>query len=173
MDFKLYTTERPTVAGIYVWRAPSKVLSGLTVAWVDELSYRGAGHTDVLSPAFGYWDGYRVHVPKGLEWDVAPADVARHSSARCKYILDVTGAEPLEPCPFCERTPKWVFNAESVLGRPFEHGRWTRPSCCRWIGEQSRHDPRDIAPAWNAAVRPLNEAKQRLNLIDLPPLPRC
>ncbi len=56
----LYSERRPDKAGVYEWRVPSKAVPGAVLIVAAHMRMRGAGFSQVLSPSFDHWDGYRV-----------------------------------------------------------------------------------------------------------------
>ena len=66
-----YADSKPD-AGLFEWRIPSISLPGEHVIVASMMRLRGAGFGNpILSPSFDHWDGYRVHVPNGLQWRAA------------------------------------------------------------------------------------------------------
>lgn len=150
-----YAERRPAAAGVYQWRIPSVVCSGLTVTFFAKMRERLAGHSTVLSPSFDYWDGWKVIVPPQTEWRAV--DYQRE----CKTLdyLDVV-AEGVEyaPCPFCGERPILKGLRTGYDGRgvvvgtgPHQWNAWWL-ECCRWAADVRLSDPRKLAEVRNAAI---------------------
>lgn len=131
----------------YLWRVPSTGVAGVAVEFVAWMRERGAGYERVISPAFDYWDGYRVHVPAGIEW--APTNV------ECKdheyKAVRVDGIDPL-PCPYCATAPRLDGAQYLSMGglhhgaAPYHWNCWWFV-CCNWmkgLTGPNYSDPRDL-----------------------------
>lgn len=153
-DFIAYETQRPPAAGLYEWRVPSTAVPGLIIRCVAEYRIRGAGYTDVLSPAFDHWDGYRVIVPHGIGWRQT-----MHENPI--QVLEVEGVF-VAPCPFCEQAPKWSAHAASMYGgfmicpEPHRLNYW-QLSCCDWGRTPPFRDPRELCRVRDAAFASLRK----------------
>lgn len=142
-----YTEQRPLAAGAYRWRLESVVIHGMFVTFVAHMRIRGAGHEDVLSPLFDHWDGYRVSVPAGVQWQALraedPQDVLWHRVAG----VEVEGLSPL-PCPYCNKVPVWDalmrYDGGGVnLTEPYRFNNW-RLACCGWGSTPALKSPVDL-----------------------------
>lgn len=67
-EWTLYSVRRPSSPGIYEWRMPSRAIPGMVLVVAAHMRERNAGYTREVSPEFDYWDGYKLHVPKEVEW---------------------------------------------------------------------------------------------------------
>jgi len=136
-----YADAKPE-AGLCEWRIPSLSLPGEHIIVSAMMRLRGAGHGDpILSPSFDYWDGYRVHVPCGLQWRVT---LAIDRDAIC-----VEGLEHAD-CIYCERRPtlhgcQRPADGRGVIinGDPWRFNSWWL-SCCRWGATPHVDDPREL-----------------------------
>lgn len=137
-----YAEQKPPVAGMYRWRVPH-YLEGLVVEIDTEFRERNAGYERAVSPSFDWWDGYRLHLPDGIEW-----------SAATGQPIGVVGHE-LVACRFCESNHKIEALSRTRDGylvcapRPNELNDW-RVTTCAWAQSPSYEDPRKLIAAWNA-----------------------
>jgi hypothetical protein len=151
-----YAERRPDSAGVYEWRVPSKAVPGLIVTFFAHMRQRGAGHKDVISPAFDRWDGYNVNVPAGTEWRDAVG--APETKGHQFTSVGVEGID-LAPCPFCKKRPRWVAVEQSrdggmfIASKPHEYNSWWL-ECCNWARTPHYPDPRDLAAARAALAGP-------------------
>lgn len=148
----LYSTQAPATAGIYEWRLPTKRVPGAFVTFYGHMRMRGAGYREMLSPAFDYWDGYRVLLPAGVEWRAAPSD------AKCKnYEYTNLAIEGLSfaACPYCQKIPVLAGFERSGGGMMVGPGPHEMNSfelrCCSWGSSPSMADPREIERIRQAA----------------------
>lgn len=152
-----YAEQRPTAAGAYRWRLESVVVPGMFVTFVAHMRERGAGHQNVLSPLFDHWDGYRVHVPAGLQWQALrqedPQDVEW-----CRVAgVEVEGLSPL-PCPYCNKVPKWDallrYDGGGVgLTDPHKFNNW-KLACCAWGSSPVYKSPIELVKRRDSVLRP-------------------
>lgn len=147
----------PAEKGIHAWRVPHRFLKGLEVEFLARMRMRGAGYEHVLSPEFDYWDGWRLHLPRGVQWREATEAEKASMPAYERYgRVTPVGVEP-EPCPFCGRVPTFRSRATGggpgilVNGAPHEHDAWEL-SCCSWTRSPTNRDPRDLVAARAAAL---------------------
>lgn len=140
-----YAEQRPKAAGAYRWRLPSLAVPGLFVIFTAHMRERGAGHERVLSPMFDYWDGYRILLPEGVQWQEldSPSTCARHE------VKDVAieGLE-IRECPYCLKAPKLDgvlrYNGGGVgLSEPNKFNSW-QLKCCTWGQTPTYADPREL-----------------------------
>lgn len=146
-DWIDYAVEKPSVKGPYEWRVPSASLPGEFVIVAAHMRVRGAGYEDdVLSPSFDYWDGYRVHVPKGIKW----RETTEYKSIK-SYERPVIGLEGLEHCEciYCRKKPR-LRAAQTPSGGgivvnpdPQHLNSWWL-ECCAWGRTPHLSDPREI-----------------------------
>ena len=153
-DWQLYSKERPTTVGFYLWRSPLMLDKDVIVEFSAEFRLSGTASDDspVLSPAFDYWDGYQVHVPPCTEWHVKS-----YSSTKTDN-LDVVGLLLL-PCPFCGETPV-IEGRQRASGsgifmkdEPYAYNNWNL-MCCKWINVCGPHftSPLTMGAEWNTRV---------------------
>lgn len=136
MKFKNYSKEKPSCPGWYVWRVRHKTMKDVLITFLARFRTRGAGFTTVVSPEFDYWDGYKVLLPKAIEW--APyvgEEPKRHSNK----VLNINSLY-IAKCPFCQKTPELVYSGRFIGATPIDSEYW-RLSCCEWAGS-----PRIINP---------------------------
>lgn len=148
-----YADNAPQSVGIYEWRVPSKAIDGLTIVFSAHMRERSAGDINCISPAFDYWDGYRVTVPPMTQWREmdSPPDIKPYDYK----LLVVEGVENL-PCPFCHKTPKWRAIQKSgrgvmVGGKPHEFNTWWL-ECCRFATTPHVADPRKLSEQRNTML---------------------
>lgn len=153
-DWKDYASEKPASAGTFEWKVPSRVCDGMDVRVYANNRLRGAGYEQVVSPAFDYWDGYRVHVPKGTMWREAPEDISLKNHEQVVVCID--GLD-VDPCPFCGNVPKFKGYQQSKYGgyvigpAPQNLNDW-QLHCCRWAQTPSYEDPRQLVEARKALL---------------------
>lgn len=150
-----YTAAQPEAAGAYEWRVPSIAVPGAVIVLAAHMRNRGAGYRNVLSPAFDYWDGYRVHVPSGLQWRVASAanaDIKHYE----RKLIEVEGLEHCE-CIYCGKRPTLHAVQSSprggvvIGGDPHRLNSWWL-ECCAWGKTPHLDDPREIERIRRAAI---------------------
>lgn len=149
-EWKQYSDIKPAAEGVYRWRVPSQSCAGLIVTFLATMRARDAGHQTVLSPAFDQWDGYRVLVPEGTEWQEL---VAQPSGVRDHDYLEVEPEGVVNaPCPFCGARPTWFAAPDYICAGPHESREWSL-KCCEWVSERVRAlDPRALSERRNAAL---------------------
>ena len=137
-----FAKDRPE-KGLVEWRIPSVAIPGMVVIVAAHMRVRGAGFVTVLSPIFDYWDGYRVHVPRGLQWRKA----GLHDIRTCdEKVIEIEGLD-IAPCIYCGRVPSIkTYDQRS----PHQSGAW-RFQCCDWGNTPSMKDPREIEKVRRAA----------------------
>ncbi|MDR6393484.1 hypothetical protein [Paraburkholderia phenoliruptrix] len=149
-----YATERPATEGVYEWRVPSIAVPGAVVILAAHMRKRGAGYKDVISPVFDYWDGYRVHVPLGLQW----RSTESHSDLK-SYDQRLLGVEGLDHCEciYCGKKPRLHAvqagrdGGVIVSGSPQHLSSWWL-NCCSWGKTPHLSDPREIERIRRAAI---------------------
>jgi hypothetical protein len=145
-DWTDYSKEKPPQAGVYEWRMPSATVDGMAVIVAAHMRKRGAGHTDVISPVFDYWDGYRVYVPTGLQW--RSTDGHSELKPHSVKLIGVDGLDFCE-CIYCGKKPTLVAcqgasgGGVIVGASPHRYNSWWI-SCCSWGGSPHLTDPREI-----------------------------
>lgn len=144
MDWNSYTEARPEPDCVCEWRMPHAALDHVFVLVLAKMRKRGAGYTDTYSPPFDYWDGYRVHVPFGLQWRYSDAEL------KSKHSYDLIGVEDLShcECPFCGKAPTLKAmdrNSGGVALNPDPHrlNNWWL-ECCSWGKTPHYADPRQL-----------------------------
>ncbi|MEY0432216.1 hypothetical protein AB7V88_20785 [Providencia rettgeri] len=137
-----YSEQKPEKEGVYLWRMDSKTVEGEKVIARKRMRTRGAGYQSALSPEFDYWDGYRLHVPEGLEW---------MEDDKTKPEINFTGCEDISECPFCKRTPVLHGYSGFLSHKPYNLTKFTL-DCCKWNGSPTYDDPRELIKHWNNAV---------------------
>lgn len=149
-----YSVTPPPVAGVYEWSVPLAVDPSMTVTVLAHMRKRGAGYSDVISPVFDHWDGYRVTVPAGTHWRPAttvPDDFPTHRET----IIGVGGCE-FDKCPFCHKVPRLVglekFDRSVSLGaNAYQFNTWWL-ECCSWAKSPHMKSPRALAEARHAML---------------------
>lgn len=148
-----YSERKPDAVGVYEWRIPSVAVPGMVVITCAHMRARGAGYTNTISPVFDHWDGWRVHVPAGLQWRAAPEGIEfpahRHSALLIEGEADV-------PCPYCKRVPTWAASWRSgggtvISSDPHHYNNWWL-ECCSWSRTPHAPDPRKITTFRNAIL---------------------
>jgi hypothetical protein len=152
-DWREYSEIKPPEAGVYEWSVPSRTCEGMRVIVLAHHRKRGAGHRSVLSPVFDYWDGYRVHVPKGTLWreTTEGADIKWYQ----QRLIGIDGLD-FAPCPFCGEIPRLKGNITSGNGvilsdDPHRINSWWL-ECCAWAKTPHYSDPRELEKARHAKI---------------------
>lgn len=153
-DWITYADDHPKTAGAYEWRVPSKTLPGEIVIVAAHMRERGAGYRDVLSPVFDWWDGYRVHVPEGLQW----RETNEHKGIE-KYKQKLLGLEGLTHCAclYCGKVPSLHAvqgggNGGVVVGGAPQNLNVWWLECCTWGKTPHLANPRDIEAMRRRAI---------------------
>lgn len=127
-EFQDYRQQKPPKEGWYVWRLPHRRIEGLTVIFLAKYRLRGAGHQNVLSPSFDYWDGYRVLLPEGpIEW----AHYNGLAPKPGRELLEFPGIENAS-CPFCREVPSWRYHGRFIGASPNDT-EYFYLECCKWF----------------------------------------
>lgn len=100
------------------------------IAWMRE---RGAGYQHVFSPQFDHWDGCRVLVPEGTQWQECDQVPKLEDYNQAEIAIE---GVTLDPCPFCKRIPRLVGNNRNHNGvwvgaPPHRFNNWWL-ECCQW-----------------------------------------
>lgn len=158
-DWTKYTDRRPK-KGVVEWRMASTGVDGLTVRFLAHMRERGAGYTTTLSPIFDHWDGFKVHVPDGLEWryPTSDIDIKNHETKKGLVLEGLHNS----PCPYCLEIPVWHGVRRSGRGviigaAPHEYNSWWL-KCCAWAKTPHENDPRAMADKRNSALAKAIEA---------------
>lgn len=141
-DWTNYSERKPPAVGVYEWRMPSKGTPGIVIIFAAHMRERGAGFERVVSPSFDYWDGYRLHVPKAVQWRETHghADLPWHSDR----MVAVDGLD-IAPCPYCQKVPSFKTAGPGYYfgAKPHEVSLW-QFRCCAWAATPWMQDPREI-----------------------------
>lgn len=143
MEWIKYSEKKPEAAGVYLWRMGSRKVKGLTVVARSKFRLRGAGHENVLSPEFDYWNGYSLVLPGELEWaedDESLPDITFENLPSAKH------------CPFCKKTPtiksfEWDRGCR-VSPEPYILNQF-QLKCCGWIAAVTFESPVTAIEKWN------------------------
>ncbi|KNE28185.1 hypothetical protein AFM18_08460 [Achromobacter spanius] len=136
----------PTEAGMYEWRVPSSTVPGMVLIVAAKMRMRGAGGTDVLSPEFDYWDGYRVLVQCEVEW--RPTAFVPGKYQRTPAVLGIEGLE-ISPCSRCGKVPGITAHQVHPHGGvicnpvPWQLNSW-KFVCCAWGETPTLNNPLEI-----------------------------
>lgn len=155
---KAWVDGLPKTEGAYAWRIPHATLKGLTIEFMGWMRNRMIWTDDVLSPSFDYWDGYRLHVPKGIEWRELDEDEKASAPKRNTYSDPIPVGLVVEPCPFCSAVP--TFDAVetggcrgvSIGASPHGYDTWWL-KCCEWVKGPRMRDPRELVAKRSALLR--------------------
>lgn len=147
-SWMLWSEQRPTDAKIvYRWRIPAQEILGLVMQpeWSDKI-FSPLCQPDIYCPSCAKWDGWKWHIPKGLEWRVASPDEPEGEKGV------VWGGLDLLPCPFTGKLPTVIYHGR-YIGAPPYHAEWIgiASHIIRSIGWHSAKDMRD---AWNMRYIP-------------------
>ena len=147
-SWTLWSEQRPTDAKIvYRWRIPAQEILGLVMQpeWSDKI-FSPLCQPDIYCPSCAKWDGWKWHIPKGLEWRVALPDEPEGEKGV------VWGDLGLLPCPFTGKLPTVIYHGR-YIGAPPYHAEWLgiASHIVRSIGWHSAKDMRD---AWNMRYIP-------------------
>jgi hypothetical protein len=152
-----YAARKPESAGVYQWRLPSIGVPGLVVTFLGHMRLRGAGHENVVSPSFDYWNGYRLLLPQGVQWQALenPTDLKWHGYTD----VHAGGVNPCI-CPYCKTVPilkgAKSYNDGSLShgASPHEYSSWWL-ECCSWARTPHYKDPRDLVARRDEVLRPI------------------
>lgn len=133
-EFQNYCEVKPEIAGVYIWRRTLE--SGLVINFKAKFRQRGAGFKTVLSPEFDHWDGYRVTVPKNVEW----RNVEENDNE-----VNIENAE-IKCCPFCNSQPTLSAKSEYIGSTPM-NARLFQIKCC--ISDTRYHSLERVLEIWN------------------------
>lgn len=149
-----FSSEKPEVEGVFEWRVPSVAVPGIVVLLAAHMRERNAGYRKEVSPAFDYWDGYRLHVPAGTQWRKPETEIKIPT-----YEKKLIGVEGLDhaPCIYCGNHPTLHAAQRSrdggcVIGPNPQHLNSWWLECCQWGKTPHLTDPREIARIRNAAI---------------------
>jgi hypothetical protein len=113
---------------------------------------RGNGYApDILSPDFDHWDGYRVSLPKGVEWKpVVEDEIIAFPKPHCLdgeffKVPDLN----LKPCPFCGDAPKIRWHGRWIAAPIWEVESFSIRCCVAKI-EFWKGDFDKLVERWNA-----------------------
>lgn len=148
-----YAAAKPAPESVCEWRMPHSTLEGVVVVVIAKMRQRGAGYSNTYSPPFDYWDGYRLHVPKGLQWRALAEPKALKS-----YGVELVGIEGLTHCEciYCGKVPKLKGYHRHPSGGlvvspvPSDLNSWSL-ECCGWGKTPDFADPRKLEEARRAA----------------------
>jgi hypothetical protein len=148
MSWKTFPTDIPLVEQQVRWRIPLSSDPKTFTTFIAWMRKRGAGYSDVISPTFDHWDGYRVLVPT-CEWQ--PCDQIPNLKTYEYTDIQIEGIT-LDPCPFCQQIPTWDFYSDYILAAPFSSVRWSL-RCCAW-SRSPQGPPREIAGRRHELLHP-------------------
>jgi len=132
---------------------------GRQVEFASLMRERGAGGQRVISPDFDHWDGYRVHVPRGIEWaPITDQEILdyKHPHSLDKEFFKVPDLD-LKPCPFCGRAPKVDWHGRYITA-PIWHVEMFSIRCCIAKIEFWRGDFDKLVERWNTRSGDCSEA---------------
>ncbi|WP_033416878.1 hypothetical protein [Hahella ganghwensis] len=147
--FTKYADAPPKHPGWYIWRCEHKQLKGVVITFIDKFRKRGAGHTNVLSPSFDYWNGYQVLVPNGLDWAPYEGSPPKQNIDHTLNINELT----LNKCPFCNEVPRLTYSGRFIGASPLDSTDW-RLKCCSWITGPRIPNPVYLIEQWNKKTSP-------------------
>lgn len=141
-----YSERKPDARGVYLWRMASRTVKGINVISRSEFRLRGAGHENVLSPSFDYWNGYSLTVPGELQWR---EDDGLLPDISFEFLPKIS------ECPFCKNTPsikafEWN-NGCRLSPEPYILNQF-QLKCCKWIAKVTFDSPVKAIEEWNAIV---------------------
>lgn len=156
-----YADAKPGREGDYEWRLPHASLEGLVLIVAAKMRERGAGYSRAISPSFDYWDGYRLHVPSGLQWRPMPEG----SKPLDQYETRIIGIDGVEfhECIYCGKTPtlkgvqRAIGGGVYVGSDPHRLNSWWL-QCCAWGATPHLDDPRELDRIRRAALSRLTGA---------------
>ena len=135
-DWNSYKGIDSLPVGTYYWRVPHSRLD-VVVCGKSEVRMRGHGYEDpVASPEFDYWDGYRVHLPKGLQFRELREDDPGF------MVEDLS----LSACPFCGVVPEMTALCNYIGYDLHKVSIFTIEHC---FAKVKGSDPRVVAKMWN------------------------
>jgi hypothetical protein len=136
VKFRNYSKNKPPCPGWYVWRVRHKTMEDVLITFLAQFRVRGTGFTKIVSPEFDYWDGYKVLLPKVIEW--APYKGEKPKDYNNK-VLNINSLY-IARCPFCKETPELIYSGRFIGATPIDSEYW-QFSCCGWASS-----PRIINP---------------------------
>jgi hypothetical protein len=145
-SFKKYSQEQPKEKGYYIWRCNHKFIKDVKITFIAEFRWRGAGQDNILSPEFDYWDGYRVIVQQGLEWDYYDGEKPKYG----QNILSINDLE-IKPCPFCNEVPELKYRARHITGNAIDTD-WFQFTCCSWASSPMFYNPVELIENRNSLI---------------------
>ncbi|QBR52755.1 hypothetical protein [Erwinia sp. QL-Z3] len=144
MNWVKYSERKPDAAGVYLWRMGSRKVKGLIVVARAKFRMRGAGHENVLSPEFDYWNGYSLVLPGELQW-----------AENDESVDDITfeNLPTATACPFCKKTPSikaFEWDRGCRIGpEPYILNQF-QLKCCSWIARVTFDSPVSAIENWNS-----------------------
>jgi hypothetical protein len=133
-EFKNYDKIKPETVGTYIWRRTLK--SGIVINFKSDFRLRGAGFKKILSPEFDHWDGYKVIVPKNVEW----REVEENDNQ-----INVENFE-IKSCPFCNSQPTLSARSEYIGSTPMNAKEFNIKCCI----SSTRYDSlKRVLEIWN------------------------
>ena len=154
-SWTLWSEQQPTDAKlVYRWRIPAQEILGLVMQpeWSEKL-FSPLCQPDIYFPSCARWDGWKWHIPNGLEWRVASPNEPEGEKGV------VWGGLDLLPCPFTGKLPTVIYHGR-YIGAPPYHAEWLGITSfsyvfswyiVRSIGWRSAKNMRD---AWNMRCIP-------------------
>jgi hypothetical protein len=122
------------MAGVYIWRRTLD--SGIVINFKSDFRLRGAGLKTVLSPDFDNWNGYKVIVPKNVEW----REVEENDNK-----INIENTE-IKCCPFCNKQPILSFKSVYIGSTPMNATDFNL-KCC--IVNTGYHSLERVLEIWN------------------------
>lgn len=141
-EFINFKEEKPC-EGMVTWRSNDSEIPFLFNA---KMRWRGAGYEDALSPAFDYWDGYRLNVHHDVSWSRNVLDIGKD---------EVIPEVEIHACPFCKNTPKVKYSGRYVCAPPMD-AKYFYFECCEYINSgymASRLALKDLVDDWNKSLQ--------------------
>ena len=118
-SWTLWSEQQPTDAKlVYRWRIPAQEILGLVMQpeWSEKL-FSPLCQPDIYFPSCARWDGWKWHIPNGLEWRVASPNEPEGEKGV------VWGGLDLLPCPFTGKLPTVIYHGR-YIGAPPYHAEW-------------------------------------------------
>lgn len=135
-----YYETKPKKEGYYIWRVAHKRNPDIIITFITQYRLRGAGYQNILSPEFDYWDGYRIILPKQIEWDYY-----KETPPGCyRDVIDINNLfKTITPCPFCKEVPKLVYSPNHIGGTAIDAEYWYT-ECCSWTKSPRYSNPIEL-----------------------------
>lgn len=152
-----YYTIKPEKEGYYLWKVPHKRKPDISITFISQFRLRGAGYQNILSPDFDYWDGYRIILPKQIEWDYYTGPIPQ----TYKDTVDINNLfKTITICPFCKQIPKLVYSPNHIGGTAIDSEYWYT-ECCSWVKSPRYNNPIELITTRESLLQTYNKGESK------------